>query len=196
MPRTYELKKRAERRSQTRRRIVEATVELHGEVGPAATTISAIADRAGVQRHTVYAHFPDEGELLMACSGLHLERHPLPDPSALFAIEDGVERLRAAVAALHDYYEAQEPVLANVLRDVERHEPTRAAVEARIAPVMGRISEAVVEGLPARGGAKRRARAAAAVAVALDFGTWRLLRAQGLGRRQAVETAVRMAARQ
>src|SRR4051794_12132306 len=81
--RKYELRKRAERQQETRHRIVEATVALHTEVGPARTSVSAIAERAGVQRHTVYSHFPDERQLVMACSGLHLEWRPLPDPEPL-----------------------------------------------------------------------------------------------------------------
>ncbi len=79
MARTYTLKRRAERQAQTRRRIVEATVDLHSTLGPARTTISDVAERAGVQRHTVYAHFPTERDLFYACSGLALERDPLPD---------------------------------------------------------------------------------------------------------------------
>src|SRR5215471_7398245 len=77
--RTYTLKRRAERQAETRQRIVEAAVDLHASVGPALTTVSMVADRAGVQRHTLYAHFPDERSLYLACSGLSLERSPLPN---------------------------------------------------------------------------------------------------------------------
>jgi len=82
MARTYTLKRRAEQQEETRRRIVEAAVELHSSLGPARTTISMVAERAGVQRHTLYAHFPDERSLLMACSGLVEERSPPPDATA------------------------------------------------------------------------------------------------------------------
>ena len=99
MTRTYTLKKRAESQAETRRRIVEAAVELHGSLGPARTTLSMIADRAGVQRHTLYAHFPDERSLAMACSGLHAERDPLPDAAPWRSIEDRQERLRVGVDA-------------------------------------------------------------------------------------------------
>src|SRR5215207_7995268 len=81
MARKYEMKRRAERVQETRRRIAEAAVELHQTVGPARTTVSAIAEKAGVQRHTYYAHFPELKDLYQACSALHLERNPLPDPS-------------------------------------------------------------------------------------------------------------------
>jgi AcrR family transcriptional regulator len=80
--RTYTLKRRAEQQAETRQRIVEAAVELHSSIGPAATTVSMVAERAGVQRHTYYAHFPDERSLAMACSGLALARDPVSRPSA------------------------------------------------------------------------------------------------------------------
>ena len=80
MNRKYEKKERARRQEQTRQRIVEAAVDLHTSVGPAQTTISGIAKRAGVERHTVYAHFPDDGTLFRACSEHWAARHPLPDP--------------------------------------------------------------------------------------------------------------------
>ena len=89
MTRTYTLKKRAEQQAETRQRIVESAVDLHGSVGPALTSLSMIAERAGVQRHTLYAHFPDERSLFLACSGLTLERDPLPDAAAWRTIEDG-----------------------------------------------------------------------------------------------------------
>ena len=98
MTRTYTLKRRAEQQAETRRRIVEAAVELHGSVGPALTTFSMVAERAGVQRHTLYAHFPDERSLYLACSGLAMERDPLPDAEPWRAIADRRERLRAGLA--------------------------------------------------------------------------------------------------
>src|SRR6478752_7041835 len=100
MARTYTLKRRAEQQAETRQRIVEAAVDLHSSVGPVATTISMIADRAGVQRHTVYAHFPDERSLFMACSGLAMERSPLPDATPWRTITDPAERIRAGLGAL------------------------------------------------------------------------------------------------
>ena len=105
MTRTYTLKRRAEQQAETRRRIVEAAVELHGSVGPALTTVSMVAERAGVQRHTFYAHFPDDRSLYLACSGLALERDPLPDSEAWRAIEDPSERLRVGLRAIYDWYE-------------------------------------------------------------------------------------------
>src|SRR6187200_133092 len=134
MTRTYTLKRRAEQQAETRQRIVEAAVDLHGTVGPARTTFSMVAERAGVQRHTLYAHFPDERSLLMACSGLALERDPLPDPAPWRAIEDRRERLRVGLAALYGWYERNAALAACVLRDAESHALVREIVEIRMAP--------------------------------------------------------------
>ena len=97
MTRTYTLKRRAEQQAETRRRIVEAAVDLHTSVGPARTSLSMIAERAGVQRHTLYAHFPDDRSLFLACSGLRRSaiRCPMPSPGAPSATES--ERLRTGL---------------------------------------------------------------------------------------------------
>src|ERR1700752_1989668 len=116
MTRTYPLKRRAEQQAETRQRIVEAAVELHCSIGPALTTVSMIAERAGVQRHTLYAHFPDERSLFMACSGLAMERGPLPDAVLWRAIEDRGERLRTGLAAVYAWFERNAKLAACVLR--------------------------------------------------------------------------------
>ena len=97
MARRYEMRRRAELQEETRRRIVEATVELHGSIGIAETTITRIAELAGVGRQTVYRHFPDELTLVTACSGRAWERHPLPDREAWTDVADPGERLRAGL---------------------------------------------------------------------------------------------------
>jgi AcrR family transcriptional regulator len=188
--RRYELRKRAERQQETRQRIVEAAVALHSELGPSRTSVSAVAERAGVQRHTVYAHFPGERDLVMAGSGLHLERNPLPDPEPLPAIAAPEERVRLAAEGLYGYYAAHESLLANIMRDAEDHEPTQWIVGIRVAPVMSRLHEILGSGFAARG--PRRERLAAALAVALDFHTWRTLHRAGLDARATVQTAVAM----
>ena len=126
MKRRYELKKRAERQAQTRQRIVEAAVALHRERGVAGTTVTEIAERAGVQRLTVYNHFPDEGALLEGCSGHWGALHPLPDVSAWAAIGDLEPRVRAALRDLYAYYEETEPMTEKFLRDprASRRSPT------------------------------------------------------------------------
>src|ERR687894_1272093 len=117
MPRKYEMKRRAQRMQQTRRRIAEAAMELHQSVGPARTTVSAIAEKAGVQRHTYYAHFPELKDLYQACTAHHMERNPAPDPSRWAEISGPEERLRVALSEVYAYYSRQEAMISNVLRD-------------------------------------------------------------------------------
>ncbi len=131
MNRKYELKERAESQRETRRRIVEATVELHGTVGPARTTVSEIARRAGVERPTVYRHFPAEAVLFAACSAHWTERHPLPETSAYASIDDPEERARAAFAALYDHYEDGDQMLTHVTRDAALIPDLAAVAERR-----------------------------------------------------------------
>ena len=173
--RKYELKKRAEQLEETRRRITEATVELHRTVGPAATQITEIARNAGVQRVTVYNHFPDEAALFAACSAHWRALHPAPDPAAWLATVDPGERLRLGLRELYAWYRETEPMLANILRDVEIVPAMRPFVEQGL----GRYLEAVrrILGGPIRAGVRgrRRERVDAAVRAAVDFHLWRSL---------------------
>jgi AcrR family transcriptional regulator len=185
--RQYRLKARAERQEQTRRRIVEAAVELHSTVGPVGTTVSAIAERAGVQRHTYYRYFPDEWSLRLACSARHDERQPFPNPAGWAEIADPAKRLRRGLGELYGYYERNESLLAHVARDAEVDPLTREIVELRFTPRMAAVRAALA---PSLGGGNRR-RALAALDLALDFHTWRsLARRSGLSRPQAVELMV------
>src|SRR3954465_14999286 len=115
--RKYELKARAEAQEETRRRITEGTVGLHLEVGPAQTTISEIAKRAGVQRLTVYNNFPDEASLLGACAAHYGADHPPPDPASWAGLRDPGRRTRAALSALYGFYRETEPMTGKVIRD-------------------------------------------------------------------------------
>src|SRR5207248_2847460 len=108
MGRPYQMSRRAERQDETRRRIVEAAIELHQTLGPAATTVTDIADRAGVGRVTVYRHFPDDASLARACSGRYFDRHPAPDPHRWAGISDPAERLRTALGEVYAYHRATE----------------------------------------------------------------------------------------
>src|SRR3954470_13753814 len=128
--RRYEKKARAAQEQATRLRVIDAAIELHGTVGPARTTISAIAERAGVRRATVYHHFPDERALLLGCSSAWAERNPPPDPAAWAAITDAAERTEAALDALYRWYEGVEPMLSAVLRDIEAM-PVIAEIQER-----------------------------------------------------------------
>ena len=184
MARTYRQKERAKHQQETRLRIIEAAIGLHTSVGPAGTTVSAIAEQAGVERHTYYRHFPQERDLLDGCSGLYMERNPLPDPAAWHEIADPQKRLRHGLRELYSYYERNEAMLANVVRDAEIHPPTRETFERYVGPHMGAIAGALAEGLP---GVRRRS-TQAALGLALDFNTWRLLaRRSGLSTREAAE---------
>ena len=137
MNRKYEQKERARRQAQTRQRIVEAAVGLHTSVGPALTTISGIAKRAGVERHTVYAHFPDDRTLFRACSEHWAARHPLPDSGALSEVVDPVRRLRRALGEMYSWYESVEADLALFLRDASVV-PANADVLGEMRPSSGR----------------------------------------------------------
>lgn len=165
--RPYRLGKRAERQEVTRRRIVEAAVELHSTLGPARTTVAQIAERAGVQRHTYYAHFPEERDLFLACSGLALERDPLPDVEAWRSLPPGRERLRRGLEELYGWYARNSQQAACVLRDAEHHALTRETVELRMAPTFAAASQVLGERLGER--------ARALLAVALSFACWRAL---------------------
>ena len=167
MSRQYTQKKRAEKVAETRRRIVEAAVELHGQIGPAATTLSMIAERAGVQRHTLYAHFPDDRSLLLACSGMALERDPMPGAAAWARIEDLRGRLHQGLSAIYGWYARNAELVACVLRDAEHHALTREIAELRFGPPMAACHEVL--------GAALTARQRALLAVALNFHAWRTL---------------------
>lgn len=165
--RDYRLGKRAQKLEETRRRIVEATVDLHGTVGPAKTTISDIAARAGVQRHTVYAHFPDERSLFLACSGLSLERDPLPDVERLQSMAPGRERVREILAQFYRWFDRNIGLAGCVLRDSEHHALTREMIELRMEPIFDRAAVLIAGDVSKR--------AAALVPVAMDFACWRAL---------------------
>ena len=180
--RKYELRKRAEQVADTRLRITEAAIELHGTVGPARTTLSAVAERAGVERRTLYRHFPGEAELFAACSTHWFGANPWPDLAAWRALRDPGERLARALDELYAYYERTAPMYGNVLRDAELVDFARDAV----APLDAYLEEAagsLLAGRPARG--RRRARLTAALRHALAFSTWRSLTGSGLDRADA-----------
>lgn len=181
--RKYELKRRAERQAETRMRIVEAAVDLHTSIGPAATTWSAIADRAGVQRHTVYAHFPDTPSLFRACSTHWEKEHPFPDAERWRGITDAVERLRVALTDVYAWYAAVEPDLVLFARD-EWGIP-ELAQEHR--DQMSSFAEGLAAGFP------RRRAIRAAIGHAIEFETWRsLVRRQRRTQRQAVDAMIRL----
>lgn len=184
MTRTYTLKKRADSQAATRRRIVEAAVELHSHVGPAATTFSMLAERAGVQRHTLYAHFPDERSLFVACSGLVGERDPMPDAAPWGNIADRGERLSTGLRAVYDWYRRNAALMACVLRDAEHHALTREISTEQFGPSIAAFHQVL--------GAILDAKQQAMLGLALSFYTWRTLtRDAGLDQNATVAAMVR-----
>ena len=101
----------------TRDRIVRAAFELHQERGPAYATISAIAKRARVERHTVYRHFPDLVALMRACTEHGMRTTGLPDPDIWRSLDDPYQRLHTALTAMYRYWRANQRLIANILRD-------------------------------------------------------------------------------
>lgn len=182
--RPYRMKRRAESQEQTRRRITESAVELHGTVGPSRTSISAVAAQAGVRRSTVYRHFPDEAALFDACSAHWAAANPPPDLRAWAAIEDPEERLRIALQDLHAFYARAERMLDNLFRD----ETIVPMVERRFTAFRGYLAaatEALLAGRNLRGSRSRRTRAALGHATA--YTTWKsLVREQQLRDNEAV----------
>jgi AcrR family transcriptional regulator len=190
--RTYRKTRRAELEDRTRLRITESAVALHEEVGPAQTSISAIAERAGVRRSTVYRHFPDEESLFDACSSHWRAANPPPDPRAWSSIADPDERLRTALAALYAFFAGTESMYVSLLRD----EALVPAIERRLGDFHGflrSIRDGLVAGRGLRGRRLRLTRAA--IGHALAFPTWRsLIHDQGLSLDDAVELMCRLAA--
>jgi AcrR family transcriptional regulator len=171
-PRKYRMERRADALRETRRRITESAVALHGTLGPARTSMSAVAEHAGVRRSTLYRHFPDEATLFDACSAHWAEANPPPDPGAWAAVEAPGERLSTALTELYGYYGRTDSMLENLFRD----EHTSAIVRDRFAAFHGYLTAAVevlCSGRRERGAARRRSRAAIGHAVA--FSTWRSL---------------------
>jgi AcrR family transcriptional regulator len=192
--RRYEKRARAAREQATRLRIIDAAVALHGTVGPARTTISAIAERAGVRRATVYRHFPDERALFLGCSGAFRERNPLPDPATWASIADPADRLGAALDAIYEWYEQVEPMLTAVLRDADAM-PIIGELQGPRLAYLADVEDGLAPGWSARGNAAKRLRAT--IGLALDFFAWRTLYERGLGRTEAIavmSSAVRGAA--
>jgi len=175
--RKYEKKRRAEAEAQTRLRITESAVELHGTLGPARTTMSAVAEHAGVRRSTLYRHFPDERALFGACSAHWAEANPPPDIGRWAAVDDPDERLELALAELYAYYRQTQEMLDKLLRDA----PTVPVVAELMGALRAYLDEAVkvlMRGRGLRGNAAKLTRAA--IGHALAFRTWQQLTEEGL----------------
>jgi len=188
MARTYRLKRRAERQNDTRERIVEATVELHTTLGPARTSILAIAERAGVERPTVYRHFPTTDALFTACTSHFRAHHPAPDPEPWLAIDAPEARLRQGLGELYAYYAEHEAALWVIIRDLEDNPELRRFAEPNV-----RHRERAVEVLVAAWPEAQTPKLRAFIGHVTDFFAWRSLRRQGLANEEAVEMMVELA---
>jgi len=190
--RPYRMRRRAQLEEQTRLRITESAVALHGTVGPARTSVTAVAERAGVRRSTVYRHFPDEFALFQACSSHWMRSNPPPELASWASIGEPADRLELALEQLYSYYRATEGMMGNILRD----ESTMPVVEDLMRSFRGFLAAAVdvlMAGRRLRGGARRRT--AAAIGHALAFSTWRsLAREQGLDDAESAALMCRLVA--
>jgi AcrR family transcriptional regulator len=180
--RPYRQHKRAESRDETRLRIVEATMQLHEELGPRASTISAIAERAGVQRLTVYRHFANETELFQACTSHWLNQNPPPDPAQWADVRDPQERAALGLGALYAYYAATRAMWTASHRD-------EGEVEALQAP-MARFhayTQSLADTLSTGWGRAGRERIRVTLRHAVRFPTWVSLKQEGLSEREMVK---------
>jgi AcrR family transcriptional regulator len=178
--RRYELKARAETQRATRDRIAAAAATLHEEVGVAKTTVADIARRAGVQRLTVYNHFPDLHALLPACTAHWLEEHPQPDLESALALEDPVERLRTVLNSLYGWYRETKPMQQRVFGERATVPELDAWMARSTDPMLADLAAALAAGFD-------RPDARALVALALDFWTWERLEREGLDDPAAAE---------
>lgn len=190
MPRSYKLSKRAENQEETRVRIVEATIALHQAVGGPSTTVSAIAEHAGVERATVYRHFPDERALLQACTGHYLQQNMPPDPSRWAQIEDAEQRLHSALTEIYTYHRRTEVMMARAAIDVPQM-PVLREVLAPMFAYWAMARDILVAPWP--GEKDDRHLLAGAIGHAISFQTWQsLAREQGLEDDEAVTLMMRM----
>ena len=174
--RPYTKRRRAQAEAETRQRIAEAAMRLHGSVGPARTTISAVAEEAGVQRATVYRHFPTEEELFGACSAHWASLHPPPDAGSWAVIADPDERLRKGLADLYAWYGSDEQMFVNTRRDATLA-PAMAPTVERVRAGIAAMVDTLMKGRPERG--RRRRRVLGAIRHATAFGTWYSLTREG-----------------
>ena len=189
-PRSYRKRKRAKSEQETRRRITEAAVELHGTVGPANTTLTEVAKLAGVSRMTVYNHFPTEVDLFTACSTHWATQNPFPDPSGWTGIADPSERLVGALKELYGWYGLKQRMLGNVLRDVPIVPALAKVMEDLWSTYMEDAVQALAHGWSL--GNVETAALHAMLRLAVDFNTWQVLTGSGLDHPVAAEVVARM----
>lgn len=189
MARAYRQRKRAQDQEETRLRIVAATVSLHQEIGGPATTISAIAERACVERATIYRHFPDEHSLLLGCTGHYLAQNPPPDPAVWAGIENREQRLRTALTDIYAYHRRTEVMMARAVIDVPQM-PVLREVLTPMFVFWGMVRDLLAEPWA---GEEKAELFRAAIGHAIAFQTWQsLVRNEGIKDGEAVTLMVGM----
>ena len=176
--RKYELKARAESQQKTRDRIAKAAAELHEEKGVANTTVADIARGAGVSRLTVYNHFADLSELFPACAAHYGALHPAPELDDVLALKRPEERVRGALALLYGWYREVEPMFGKLFSDRASVPELDQFMSENIDRMQADLAGGLASGFAARG--RRADRQHALIRLALDFGTWRRLKTEGL----------------
>jgi AcrR family transcriptional regulator len=169
--------------ARTRQRITAAAIELHGTIGPAATTMSAVADRAGVTRATLYRHFPNDDALFAACSREWLSAHPRPDVASWLRVADPRDRIRTALRQMYRYYRSTDGMLANLIRDFAT---LPGPIASNVASYPGQMLAALESGWPPGPADRVRVRRAA-ILHAVAFETWRSLTGAALADDEAAD---------
>ena len=191
--RPYRKRKRAQSEEETRLRITEAAVELHGTVGPANTKVTEVAELAGVSRMTVYNHFPTDADLFLACSSHWATENPFPDPSGWMDIAHPRTRLAHALAELYGWYDLRQGMLENVLRDAALVPSLGELMDGFWGGYMSSVVSALSEGWPV-GSPEEDATLQVTLRVVVDFHTWRILTGSGLSNGEAADLAADMVA--
>ncbi len=187
--RPYRKVARAKREEETRLRIIEAAVDLHGSVGPANTTITDVAKRAGVSRMTVYTHFPRDSDLFVACSAHWASLNPFPDPSQW--VESDVQpRVVGALEELYGWYGLNQRMLGNIFRDTPVVPSLAGVMEGLWSPYVEQILDALERGWPVEQDDTEKLRATLRLVV--DFDTWRVLTGYGLDDERSAHLAARI----
>lgn len=188
--RPYRKGRRAEAEEDTRRRITEAAVALHGSIGPANTKLTDVAELAGVSRMTVYNHFPTETDLFVACSTHWASQNPFPDPSSWTDMGDAGNRLRVALRELYEWYDQKQGMLGPVLRDARVITALAEVMVGQWDDYLVRVVDALASGWP--GPTRRSKNLRASLRLAADFHTWRILTDAGLSSNRASVLAAKM----
>lgn len=185
MARKYELRRRAEQQEETRQRIIEAAVELHQTVGGAKASIKAIAELSGVERLTVYRHFPDEKSLISACTSHYYTQNPTPELEPWQAVGDPAQRLKIALAEIYAFHRRTEQMSVHAMQDVDAIPALREVLAPHFA-YWERARDVLLVGWESRD-EQRSKQIRAALGHAIAFNTWRsLIREQGLTDAEAV----------